>query len=948
MRKIYFTIICLFLVRTYSTAQYYLTGVEPSSTEWRQIKTEKFRIIFPLEAKNTAFRYLDLISSIDTIVPKSLKTKNKPFDIIVHNHSVLSNGFVVWAPKRMEIISIQPTSLYPQKWLTQLALHETRHVSQISTLYRGMIKPFSYLFGQQAIGLAAGFIPNWFLEGDAVTFETVTSNSGRGRQADFYQYYRARFLGNADNFSYDKWLLGSYKDKIPSHYNFGYQIVSYGRIKYGEDLWPSVLTYVTQKPYTIFPFYFGLKKETGLSRKKLFEKTFSNLDSIWKGNLQNQNTTKCLIRENKEYCDYRYPYFLDDTQIIAYKESLSQNSCFVLINTSTKKEEKILGLGYNTSKPSYYKNKIFWTEYTPHPRWEYLNYSLIKKYDIVSRKVEIVSDKGIYLSPVYNPLNDRVYAIEREYDGTSSIIYFQGNSKIKHPFLYFQDDYEPFELFIASDSGLLFVGSITKQGKVILSIDEHYSYKVIFGPTYQDFHSLTADDDFIFYSATDKYADNLFLFNYKNNKLYNVYNSIYGSTDPIYVKDKNQIYFSDFTKNGYLISCLKLDTLNTSITSPLTNDDEITNTLKKKERYNIDSVDIKQRLYTIDKYHGLKTMFNFHSWTPFFFDPNKAINGEIDVKPGFTLLSQNLTGSSVLAAGYGYNKSSMISVNYTYYGFFPVISYKFDLMNYPASLYALKNTQIPSTTDKRVINEIILYVPLTLSANSCITYLMPSVVLTNSNDYLFSTKDSSYHKGLNRFNYSLYITRYMRKAYKDILPRLGFSATVDMLNAPFNHNNIGSLIAGNFNLYLPGFFQNHSILVKTSFQHQALKNFYLSNKVPFPHGYYSARSEDYKFISGNYLLPIVYPDIALGSLVYIKRIFINTFLDYAENSYPVYKSGLRVSNKEYLKSFGVELSTDVHFFRTRYPFRLKYTQGWMGVNLLPFNSFSVLIDFYNQ
>jgi len=202
-----------------------------------------------------------------------------------------------------------------------------------------------------------------------------------------------------------------------------------------------------------------------------------------------------------------------------------------------------------------------------------------------------------------------------------------------------------------------------------------------------------------------------------------------------------------------------------------------------------------------------------------------------------------------------------------------------------------------------------------------------------------------YHEGFQRFNYRIYFSSIEQQALRDVRPRLGIIANVDLEHAPFNKNNFGSLIAGSFNLYLPGIGNNHSILVKSSVQNQTLKRYYFSNKILFPRGYYDINSESFKSISFEYLLPIAYPDFTFGSIAYIKRVSVNSFFDYAINSYPI--SRLKTTTDK-MRSFGLELFADVNLFRTRYPLRFKFQQGWAGNNLLPFNSFSVFVDFYGQ
>ena len=94
----------------------------------------------------------------------------------------------------MEIVSTPSLDSDPEPWLKTLAFHETQHVAQVQQLNNGIFKGLSYLFGQQAPGAAVGFIPLWFLEGDAVYHETAATNGGRCRDASFYQVYRTHIL----------------------------------------------------------------------------------------------------------------------------------------------------------------------------------------------------------------------------------------------------------------------------------------------------------------------------------------------------------------------------------------------------------------------------------------------------------------------------------------------------------------------------------------------------------------------------------------------------------------------------------------------------------------------------------------------------------------------------------------------------------------------------------
>ena len=939
-----FLFISLLFVSTQSMAQYFLTGVEPFGTEWRQIKTNRFRIIFPVEADKIAQRYANLLSITDSVTPKSLVANQKPFDVVIHNHSALSNGFVAWAPKRMEIIAQQPSAMYAQPWLTQLALHETRHTSQLFKLSGGIIKPASYLFGEQIVGVSAGFVPSWFLEGDAVAFETATSNSGRGRQADFYQYYRAHYLTKSKHFKYDKWLMGSFKDNIPNHYNFGYQLVSYAKLKYGNQVWANTLRYVSRYPFTIFPFYFGLKGQTGLSRKQLFKKTFYHLDSLWSTNQKSEAFVKyqSLVKANREYTDYRYPYLLNDSSLVAYKTNLSNNPRFILIDLKSKREKTLIQPGYVTSIPSYYKEHIFWTEYRPHVRWEYKNYSVIKYYNILTGKETTLANRGRYFSPVYNPTDGFVYVISGGDDGNNSIEAFSLNGK-KEKTIILPNYYQPFEIHLIDENQLV-AGVISDKGKSIVRVNGDGTCELIYGPTHLDIHSISSNAKFLFFSTSYGYKEDVFAVDFKTKEIHQLTKSAFGSTDPVYTPVSNEIIFSNFGSNGYCISTVKVDTANTNVLLNDINDDMITRKLSATEKFNIDSTTIPNLTYKIEKYKGIKTLVNIHSWAPFYFDPNQLTTGEIQANLGATVFSQNLTGSTVLTAGYGYDKAHLARISYQYFGLFPVFSYEFNLSGHSPYLYYEDNTAAPSRERQRKESTLSVYLPLKLSSNNFATIFYPFVKVVSSNDYFLSVNDSLYHKGFQRLSYRAYFSALQQQSIKGVRPRLGFVADINFENAPFNKNNLGSLFSGVFSLYLPGIGTNHSLLIKYGRQSQNIKRYMFSNKVIFPRGYSDYYSESFKSISFDYLMPIAYPDFAFGSLAYLKRISLNSFFDYAENLDPT-KTSNRVS---YMKSYGFEIYTDLKLFRTRYPIRLKFQQGWTGDTFLPFNSFGMFIDFYGQ
>lgn len=922
-------------------SQYYTTGTEAFGTRWRVKSFGKINLIFPSDAEKISDYYLNSLIKYDSLVGQDYGITNRRIDVVLHNHTSASNGFVAWAPRRMELITQNPTNSYAQLWHEQLAVHESRHVKQMYALNKGFVKFNSIFIGQQAVGLAASFVPSWFLEGDAVYAETHYSKAGRGRDADFLQYYRAHFLSGKKNYSYDKWLLGSYKNYIPNYYPFGYMIVNYGNIKYGNKIWTKTIRHTANFPFIPFTFYFGLKHQTGLSRKHMALQAINYQDSIWKTTV---NTTPEIpdslqaVRKPKVYTNYQYPFKLNDSTIIAYRTSLDKTPAFVLINTSTRKTKKLCNTGLLQGSPAYSKQKTAWVEYKPHWRWDYLNGTELHLLNNTRiRKQTIINLHGRYYSPAF--YNDSsIYLLGYTTNGNWTINLFC-NETVKTIFT-FDSFIEPLELAYNQTNNKLYILATTAKGKCIFSFDSNAKNLLKeFGPTTNNINSIFAFNNNIIFSASIDNAENLVVFNTNSGKL-NYYNTLaFGSKYPSVQNDT--ITFSEYTPKGYIIVLANEKNLvkNNIETLDFPNDslnDHFTQTENAKH-------------YESKPYRELTHLFNFHSWMPFYvnvFDDLTQTSMTSTLRPGITLLSQNLTGTTISSIGYGYGNSNLFMAGIKYLGWWPVIYANYSLFDYNAAIYRVTN-DIIYTNEKRWEAKVELALPVTLSNNSFYTFLQPFTNITLSNDYLYSSAAEGYRSGLTTVHSGVTFYSYQQLATRDIFPRLGVVSKFENEFAPTNRNNLGNLNALYVKTFLPGMFTNHSLQFTLKYQHQYLKNFYFSNRYSFPRGYSDFPSQTFYSLSADYCFPLIYPDLAIRSLIYLKRISVDLFYDYGKNSYPMVESDQLFTKSYTMNSFGYELFIDFHLFRTRFPFRLTYRYGFAGNNFSSFSVVNLNMDIYS-
>jgi hypothetical protein len=89
-----------------------------------------------------------------------------------------------------------------------------------------------------------------------------------------------------------------------------------------------------------------------------------------------------------------------------------------------------------------------------------------------------------------------------------------------------------------------------------------------------------------------------------------------------------------------------------------------------------------------------------------------------------------------------------------------------------------------------------------------------------------------------------------------------------------------------------------------------LDNYRFSNIFFFPRGYNSYTSDRVSRLGLNYAFPVAYPDLALGPLVFLKRIKANLFADMAHMEFNFPFTGSRD-----LYSSGAELTFDIRLLR---------------------------------
>lgn len=907
-------------------AQFMDFGTDPSRFKWNKVKLPHYNLIYPQGNDSMAYYYA---LYLENIYPHLSKTIGKPVDmkfpVILHPASMLSNGMVSWAPRRMELIPTpSANSLSMQSFDKHLVLHESRHVFQTGKIMHGVFKPLYYIIGEQSAGLSAVLVPRWFFEGDAVSTETAMSNGGRGRLPEFNMSYRAQILGTGKNYSFDKWLLGSYKDYTGDFYALGYDLASYARYRYGADIWDKTTSRFVHRPW----FSTSFKHFSGSGINELYKNTFTYLTDEW-----NKMEHEILVpsyhsSESKTYTSYRYPQALNDSVVIALKSGMKDLNS--LVTLSNGKEKHLLYLGSINSRLHLRGNRVYWTEIVPSLRWSLENYSVLKCYDLETEQVSTLTPKQRSLAPAIDK-QGKTAAISRfSVQGVNKVILLdlatnKETAALPVPGNAFVKD------IAFGEEGKLVTVAVTRTGLDLLQLDTHTGeWTKLLNVVSLNITSPVWKDGKVYFESGANGINNIYSFNPADSQILRLTSSRFGAFDPSISETDGRLLFSDYQPKGYRVASLPNDSLLTEkadFTKPYVA--PFVETLTAQEQFNLDSARLDSIDFQPERYRKLAHTFKIHSWAPLYYDVTEAMNAAADdfstiVKPGATILSQNSLGTSIMQAGWyyedGYHHGKL---SYTYQGWFPVIDIEadygakaFDMAWAKNDKGELKGMQGRYTNRNLLEAEARLYLPFNLTGRQYIRGIQPSVTYYFTNNRYQQMESGKF----SNFQYVLPELRfysYRKMAQRDILPRLGYQVRLQYMQSPFNTENYGSLYAARLTTYWPGILRNHSLMLRGGYQYQDLDDKYLylpKQLLDTPRGYdYIYQTRQQWTVKADYAFPIFCPDWSIGSLIYIKRLRANLFYDYNQNQ--------QSENSKWTtqSSYGIDLNVDWNVLRFNFP-----------------------------
>ncbi|MBR3287870.1 MAG: hypothetical protein IKI72_08655 [Bacteroidales bacterium] len=908
-------------------AQFYPSDAEPASTRWEYISTPQADLIFRQGRDREAQYMARTLMRIDTAVRKSLLQPLRRIPIVMHSQSMTSNGFVVWTPRRMELYTTPSPTQYAQNWLGNLAVHEYRHVAQISRLHDALPRTLKWMFGEQPTGLCSAFVPYWYLEGDAVVTETALTDAGRGRTAGFSQLYRAQLL-DGRRFTYEKSYLGSYKDAISSYYVLGYHLVSHLREETDNDIFGRQLYELGRKPYRM-----GLawKQTTGKRIRTWYEEATDSLLHVWQRQDLAVRPTRFtpFTQPQKTYTEYTAPQVLPDLSVVAVKRARDQVGLIVQIQPDGS--EKVLARpGEMTHDHIHYSaGKVIWNETVSDLRWRNISTSRLRLYDLETHQTRTVVRGTQLVSPVLSPDAGQVAAVSMDegYRAVLTVLQTASGAEIfraVHP--------SAFQLQSpawSKDGRSIYVIALYENRKRIEQyLPDTGTWRPLTGMSTEDFQHLRDGGDCLLFDSPRSGITNIYALDYSDGTVQSLTSARFGAMQADRI-DTTHLVYADFSADGYaIVSARWRPQPALAAGGPA-----IYAAAVQAEHFNMadnrpvaDTAD-----FPVRRYRKAAHLLNVHSWAPFYVDYRDATT-DLSGGIGVSAVSQDLLGQMIAYGGYEHeNSRNIVRAGFNYYGLYPVIEasvgYGKQLRVYETVFF--KAAEPP--TDAAWDFNLRTYTPLVFSRNAMTTTLTPLVQFKYNDGYYYNFEDHEFQRGAWEFAYSLRFSSVRRTTDAELSPRLGYALSGQFTHSPTEKDHFSRIGYARMQVFLPGLGRTHRVILEGGFQRQHVKKFVYSTGLDFPRGYddnmASLRMSEFRL---DYLMPLLHPDLSLGRPLYLKRVYADLFFDYARNTTMKYRYDIwglmLVHVPETLRSYGADLYFDCNFFRF-------YTPATVGLRL---------------
>ena len=849
----------LFFLCLTAHGQFFTYGDDPGGVRWSGIQTDSYRIIYPRTMDSLALQYALALEKYAPAVGRSIgftpnQSYRKPMPVILHAFTSEANGMSVWTPRRLELRTVPdaygPT---PFPWITDLAIHESRHTAQMQYSNTGRLRIFSFLLGEMSSGAMASLYGNQaFFEGDAVVTETALTKSGRARTADFLEYYRFA-LDHGDYRDYYKWYYGSIKNYTPTYYTAGYMFVAGMRTLYDDPLFTkrfySNVFRLKVWPFPMFNMQYTVKQASG----KQFRETFREIEDYFLDIWRQETAARAPFMPGDQVTpDARRHRVFWGTALAGdrlYGIRSGQDVTTRLVDLQTGRTLREFAIGTGSLMWSDSLGLLLWSENVPDARWSLASTSRIRFYDPETGRTGDLTKKGRYFNPAPSPSDSRIAVTSYPYGGGSQSVILDGGTGNVSLAVSAPDSLQIVEsAWIGND---VVISGISDAGFGLYNASKGFS--TILEPRPVKIKQLRSSGTELLFVSDMNGVNELYSLDTATEELCRLTSTRYGASEFVFKGDS--LYYSAFSAKGKSVFRTAISDLpRTKVNPAQYHQYTIEDKLSAQEQSLADFQAASASIQPAKDYSKALHLLKIHSWAPVYVDYNSVSTISMDIfnhiaKPGAMVFFQNDLGTASGYAGYSYSKDAhgdprhAVHLNFKYSGLYPVIEGTLHYNNSFSSHYNLlsringnrivKSFKPTETSDPQFSGNISVYVPLKFSKGGWISGIVPQVRYTfsntmydlgvasfkyspgfgpdNSGRMVFQNKESAQILPAQRVIASIRAYRMTNKARSGVYPHLGGGLELGV----GSRVGLGKVFSPNFYAsaygYLPGLLPEHGI-----------------------------------------------------------------------------------------------------------------------------------------
>lgn len=784
----------LLLSSVAAKAQFYTAGDDKFS-RWYSIESENYKVIYPTGLDSLAREYARAMERFRRPVGLTSgyipgeKTRGK-MPVVLHSQNAVSNGSVAWAPKRMDAFTIpQIYGAEAHPWIDQLAVHESRHISQMQFGLDHTQGVIGWFFGEMWNGLTAGiYTESSFLEGDAVIAETELTKSGRGRKADFLNYYMVSF-DQGDLRDWDQWRYGSQKKYTPDWYALGY--LTYGGMRWlydRDDYTAEYLDYASRHFFRFDVREVMAKKTTGKDLVNSFPAIRDSVTSVWRHDAELRRPympVEIISAEPRKTADYENLTIVDD-KLYALKHGHNDNWKLVCIDIDDREEEFVSYFNGNSGRFSHcpHSSRLYWSESVPDARWTLRYTSDLKYADLDDFRIKTLKSGEWDYNPAVAPDDMKIASIGIRPEGGCFLSLLEEGREVREYEV--PDSLQLTDLAWAGQDKLCATG-ISAGGTGIYEMDLNSAgveWTMLLAPSPVQIESMHADAGYVLFTSDRTGVNEFYALSLADGTLRQLTSTRYGGKDYCFDSGYEYVYYSSMTLKGQMVCRTPVSELpvrkadwNERYKWPIA--EKLSEQARRRaEKLYGDPDFIAHEAARVDtmqisapkRYHKFPHLFNVHSWAPFYANIPALMNDLGDdifqnLRLGATAVMQNRLGTFSGIAGYAihpdtYDKSrwrNSAHLHLKYSGLYPVFELDLDFNDRAArqGQVVLQQTGVNSLgvrySEKaqpsvpNVSGSLSAYIPFKFSHGGWYSGLTPRLSYSISNDrrdanaYIFST-----------------------------------------------------------------------------------------------------------------------------------------------------------------------------------------------------------------